>query len=111
MRELSRIVMRSMFRIKVYLRTENRMIGYVGDLSESGLKLLTDDPLDVGAQYALSLRMRGLDGELRATEVDGLCCWSQRGARSGHVESGLRVDVPSSAYSALIRGMRRRGKG
>lgn len=111
MRKLSRIVMRSLFRIKVYLRVENRMIGYVGDLSEGGLKLLTDDALDVGAHYALSLRTRRPDGEISVIEVDGDCRWTMPGLRGEHVESGLVVDKPSAAFTALVRGMygRRRG--
>ncbi|WP_017938269.1 PilZ domain-containing protein [Zestomonas thermotolerans] len=108
MREHSRIVFRSIFRIKVNDRRNDRLIGYVGDISEHGLKLLGDAPVEVGSELQLRLRMRNHDGQMRYAEVDVVCLWSRENPQTGYFEAGLKLQCPSVPFSELVRELRER---
>ena len=110
MREQSRVVFRSVFRMKVSERASGRLVGYVGDISEGGLKILTDDTLDAGTLMRLRLRMRNGDGSIVSVDVDADCLWCRANAKSGYFESGLRIDQPSEAFTSLVETLRKRRK-
>ena len=50
MRQSSRITFRSTFRIKISDRERDTLIGYAGDVSECGMKLLGDSLVEPGSE-------------------------------------------------------------
>lgn len=110
MRQSSRITFRSTFRIKVSDRERDELIGYAGDVSECGMKLLSDILVEPGRELQLRLRMRDRNGDLRQVEVDMVCQWSQENTRTGFFEAGLALVGESLEYVQLIEGMRSRRK-
>lgn len=110
MRQSSRITFRSIFRIKVYRRADNRLIGYAGDVSECGMKLLADHAIEPGSRLELSVQMRDHEGQLRNVHVDMLCQWCQENPRTGHHETGLALQGQAPAYVTLVERIRSRRK-
>jgi hypothetical protein len=110
MRQSSRITFRSTFRIRVSNRERDELIGYAGDVSECGMKLLGDSLVEPGAALKLRLRMRDREGEMRQIDVDMVCQWSQENTRTGFFEAGLALRGESLEYVRLIEGMRNRRK-
>ncbi|MBF8164152.1 PilZ domain-containing protein [Ectopseudomonas hydrolytica] len=110
MRQSSRITFRSTFRIKISDRERDTLIGYAGDVSECGMKLLGDSLVEPGRELKLRLRMRDRDGEMRQVDVDMVCQWSQENSRTGFFEAGLAVLGEAPAYVRLIDGMRNKRK-
>jgi len=106
MREHSRITFRSIFRIKASNRSDDQLIGYVGDLSERGLKLVSDTPFDVGTRLELRLKMRDREGQMQHIDIDATCMWVGENTKSGYFEVGLILDSPSPAFSSLVGRMR-----
>jgi len=106
MRQHSRITFRSIFRIKVSSRPEDRLIGYVRDVSDNGLRLLSDTLLQVDSTMALRLRMRDKEGEMRQVDIDVLCLWARENVQSGHFEAGFVLQQPSAEFTHLVNGMR-----
>ncbi|MDH1264426.1 PilZ domain-containing protein [Pseudomonas sp. GD03944] len=110
MRQHSRITFRSIFRIKVSKRPEDRLIGYVGDVSDNGLRLLSDTLMEVDSIMALRLRMRDKEGEMRQVDIEALCLWARENTRTGHFEAGFVLPEPSAAFTDLVNGMRAKRK-
>lgn len=110
MREESRITFKSIFRIKVRERASARLIGYVGDLSERGMKVITDEAVEVGTEVHWQLRMRKGDGSMLSVDVDGHCLWQALNAKNGHIEAGIRIGQPSAEYTQLVESLRSRRK-
>jgi hypothetical protein len=106
MRQHTRITFRSIFRIKVSDCQTDQLIGYVGDVSESGLRLLSDTPQEVGSCMALRLRMRDREGELRKIDIQVVCLWAQENPKTGHFESGLKLTEDSDEFTRLVSNMR-----
>ncbi|PAU84427.1 PilZ domain-containing protein [Pseudomonas sp. WN033] len=106
MREQSRMVFRSIFRIKVADRDTGRLIGYVGDISEGGFKLLSDEPMELDVPVALQIRLRDGEGKMQMLDVEVICLWCQENIRTGYHESGCSLHQPSEEFARLVEGMR-----
>lgn len=102
MREQSRFNFKSIFRMKASDRSSGRLLGYVGDISLRGLRLLSDEIFDVGTVLELRLRMRNGDGSVTLLDVDGTCLWSREAVRSEYIESGFYIDQPSEEFTRLV---------
>lgn len=109
MRGQSRIIFRAVFRIKVSDRATGELVGYVGDISEKGLRVLSDTPTVAGTVVQWRLRMRRDEG-FQSVDIDGQCLWSRQNAKSGQRESGIQVDLPNEAFAQLVESLRARRK-
>ena len=94
MRQFSRITFRSIFRIKVSTRPDDRLIGYVGDLSDTGQRLLGDALLEVGSEMAL----RDMEGDKRHVDIEVVCLWSRENTKSGYFEAGVTLAKRSNEF-------------
>lgn len=110
MREQSRIVFRSIFRMKVSERASGRLVGYVGDISERGVRILTDEALEQGTLMRLRLRMRNGEGAIVTVDIDAECLWCRANPKSGYFESGAQIGQPSEEFTRFIEGLRKRRK-
>lgn len=110
MRQSSRIPFRSIFRIKIYHREQQELIGYAGDVSECGMKLLTDSEVEPGVVLPLRLQMRDHEGRMRRVDMDMTCQWCLENQRTGHMEVGLALSGESPQYVALVEMIRSRRK-
>ncbi|MDF3933865.1 PilZ domain-containing protein [Pseudomonas citronellolis] len=106
MRQHNRIVFRSMFRIRVLDAASGKLLGYVADLSESGLKIRCDLLLEAESVLELRLRMRDREDRMREAEVRVRCVWSGENAQTGQYEAGLALDQPSVSYNELMTELR-----
>ena len=100
MRQSSRITFRSTFRIKISDRERDTLIGYAGDVSECGMKLLSDALVEPGSMLKLRVRMRDREGNLRQVDVDMVCQWSQENTnRNEPVATGTVMNLDSNSNS------------
>lgn len=93
MRNRSRLQFRSIFRVKVSNPKTNALIGYVGDVSENGLKLLTDTAFEEGASVPLRLRMRVKEDEVLQFDLLVCCRWTGTNAKTGYFEAGFILEM------------------
>jgi len=106
MRYQSRIPFRSIFRVKVCNPKNDQLIGYVGDVSEGGLKLLSDAAVNPDTLLNLRLKMRVRENEILQLDIVVKCKWSRFNAKTGYVESGCILEQPSTEFAALVENMR-----
>lgn len=111
MRGESRIVFKSIFRMKVSDRANGRLVGYVGDISAKGMKLLSDEAIEPGEVMHWRLRMRNSDGSTTLIDVDGEVLWSRMNAQTGYAESGVHIEQPSKEFTQLIKRFSARSRG
>ena len=106
MRHQSRLQFRSMFRVKVSNPTTNALIGYVGDVSENGLRLLSDTPFAEGARLPVRLRMRVKEDETLQFDLDITCMWTGANTKTGYYEAGFMVNNYSPEFTLMVERMR-----
>jgi hypothetical protein len=103
MRRYSRLSFRSMYRVKVLMRDNDYLLGYVADLSETGLRLISDTPQVVDARLPLRLKMRIAEDEILVMDIDAICMWSRESDKTDFFESGFTLTKPSVDYSKLVQ--------
>jgi len=106
MRNQSRLIFRSIFRVKVSNPKNGALIGYVGDVSEFGFKLLSDTEIEPGTLRDLRLRMRLAENELLQIELNACCKWSGVNEKTGYFEAGFILEQPSAEFTALVEKLR-----
>lgn len=106
MRNQSRLQFRSIFRVKVSDPGTNALIGYVGDVSEHGLKVLSDSAFEPGAQVTLRLRMRVKEDEILQFDLNVTCRWSGTNTKTGYFEAGFILEEPSAEFTLMVEKMR-----
>lgn len=106
MRNQSRLIFRSIFRVKVSNPKSGALIGYVGDVSEFGFKLLSDTAIEPGTHRDLRLRMRLAENELLQIDLQASCRWSGVNEKTGYFEAGFILEQPSAEFTSLVEKLR-----
>lgn len=105
MRQHTRVTFRSLFRIKVYDAAKGLLIGYVGDMSESGVRLLSDIAIETGDIRTLRLKMRVREDQMLQIDIQVVCMWSRLNDKTGHFESGFILVGQSAEFSKLVNDL------
>lgn len=102
MRNQSRISFRSLFRIKACNRLSDQLIGYVADVSATGLRLLSDTAMAPDSCTIMRLKMRVREDEVLQLDVSLRCMWSRENQKTGRFESGFVLLEPSAEFTRLV---------
>jgi len=106
MRYQSRLLFRSIFRVKVIDPFTGALIGYVGDVSEHGLRVLSDKPYSQGAYVSLRMRMRLREEETLQFDLFVSCRWTGTNTKTGYFEAGFILERPSDEFTVMVEKMR-----
>lgn len=93
--------------LKVYNRYTDRPIGYLGNVSESGLMLISNVPLLVGPDFELQLKVPAHEGEIQLINLTGSCLWCQEDTTPGFYDSGFMLLQVPVEYEQLVDALRR----
>lgn len=93
--------------LKVYNRYTGRAMGYLGNVSEVGLMLISELPLLVGPVFELQVKIPSIEGETTLINLSAACLWCHEDATPGHYDSGfvLQGDAPVE-YVQLVEALR-----
>ncbi len=104
MRQQSRQQFRSMCHAKVSNPRNGALIGYVGDVSECGLKVLSDAPF-VQDEH-LHMQMRLGEEKVLQFDLDATCKWSGSFTNNGYFEAGFMLEQPSVEFISMVDNLR-----
>ncbi|MBD1550932.1 PilZ domain-containing protein [Pseudomonas typographi] len=97
--------------LKVYNRYTDLPIGYLGNVSEAGLMLISQLPLLVGPDFELQLRVPVRAPEADATaqliNLTASCLWCHEDATPGYYDSGFMLLQAPLEYEQLVQALRR----
>ena len=92
--------------LKVFNRFTGLPIGYLGNVSEDGLMLISDLPLLVGPDYELQLKVPGRAGALHVINLTASCLWCHEDENPGHYDSGFMLLQAPREYDELVSSLR-----
>ncbi|PWB33379.1 pilus assembly protein PilZ [Pseudomonas sp. SDI] len=92
--------------LKVFNRYTDQPIGYLGNVSEDGLMLISDLPLLVGPDFELQLKVPGPAGALHLINLTASCLWCHEDANPGHYDSGFMLLQAPREYEQLVGALR-----
>lgn len=93
--------------LQVSNRYTGKTLGFLGNVSQEGLMLISDLPLLVGAIFALSLQVPAGKGGQRTLNIDAKCLWSREDETPGHFDSGFCLEIAPLEYFELIDALQR----
>lgn len=102
MRQYQRITFRSLFRIKIYEQKTGELVGYVIDVSDSGLRMRSDIAIPPGETRNYRIKTRKNENENIEINIHVNCIWSQENFSTGHIESGFTLLAPNDDYKNLV---------
>lgn len=82
--------------LNVFNRFTDKPLGFIGNLSETGLMLISPYPMMVDARFEMRLKIPGQHGQLRYIDFCASCRWSREDVTPGSFDSGfVFVSAPS----------------
>ncbi|NWB92212.1 PilZ domain-containing protein [Pseudomonas agarici] len=91
--------------LQVFNRFTDKPIGYLGNVSDEGLMLISQLPLLVKADFKLQLKLPGPDDTVQLIDLNGRCLWSHEEATPGYYDSGFALSEPPEAYHKLVSAL------
>lgn len=95
------------FFLKVFNRFTDKPLGYLGNLSDGGLMLISQLPMLVGANFELRLKLPGTDGSPQCIDLTARCLWCREDVTPRCYDSGFILYQPPAEYAALIGTLQR----
>ncbi|MGR3888952.1 PilZ domain-containing protein [Pseudomonas sp. 1152_12] len=91
--------------LQVFNRLTDKPIGFLGNVSEDGLLLISQLPMMVDVDFELCLKIPGADGEFQTIDITATCLWSHEDINPQHYDSGFNVIQASEEYGQLITAL------
>lgn len=93
--------------LKVYNMVTGKPLGYIGNLSENGLMLISRYPMMLDARFEMRLKIPSQHGELRNVDFAGTCLWSREDVTPGSFDSGFSLISPPDDIRRMIDALQR----
>lgn len=90
------------FFLQVFNRLTDKPIGFLGNVSEDGLMLISQLPMMVDVDFELRLKIPAADGTFHPIDLTASCLWSHEDVNPQHYDSGFRVLQAPEEYEQLI---------
>ncbi|QJI30662.1 PilZ domain-containing protein [Pseudomonas sp. ADAK18] len=91
--------------LQVFNRLTDRPIGYLGNVSEEGLMLISHLPMMVDVDFELRLKIPGPEGDVHAVDLTATCLWSHEDINPRHYDSGFSILRAPVEYGQLINAL------
>jgi len=91
--------------LQVFNRVTDKPIGFLGNVSENGLMLISQLPMMVDVDFQLCLKIPVAQGEFQTIDLTATCLWSHEDVNPQQYDSGFTVHQPPEAYGQLINAL------
>ncbi len=92
--------------LKVFNRYTDKPLGYIGNLSEDGLMLISPYPMLRNARFEMRLKVPTQDGQVRHIDLSATCQWSQEDVTPGSYDSGFQLIDPPAEILEMVDALR-----
>ena len=93
--------------LEVFNRFTNKPVGFLGNVSDGGLMLISQLPMLVDADFELRLKLPGSDGCPQLIDLTARCLWCREDVTPNCYDSGFILYQPPAEYTALISALQR----
>lgn len=88
--------------LQVFNRITGHPIGYLGNVSENGLMLISQLPIMVGPDFELQIRVPLKGGGLQFINLTASCLWCHEDQTPGDYDSGFMLLQAPKEYDAFV---------
>ena len=91
--------------LQVFNRITDKPIGYLGNVSENGLMLISSLPMMTEVDFELRLKVPVAQDEFKAIDLTATCLWSHEDVTPQHYDSGFSLLEAPEEYRHLINAL------
>lgn len=77
--------------LRIYDGISSRVIGHAVDISQQGMMLISDEPVDVHEDYRLRMRFPGVAHEQEELIFDAVCRWCRQDDNPAFYVAGFQI--------------------
>ena len=92
-----------------YLRAwdsgNSQMLGHIVDFTSHGLMLISEEPIQIGGEYSLEVRLPDSQGGIKPVSFKAVCRWSGSSNDKSLFDSGFEVLENSSDAIDVMHSM------
>ncbi|WP_077045717.1 PilZ domain-containing protein [Pseudomonas sp. KK4] len=92
--------------LKVFNSVTDKPIGYLGNVSEDGLMLISQLPMMIGADFDLRLKIPAVDGGQQIIELRACCLWCHEDETPRHYDAGFSLLRAPPEYAQLVEALK-----
>jgi len=93
--------------LKVFNRFTDKPLGFLGNVTEDRIMLISQLPLLVGGNFEFRLKLPAHEGDQQFIDLSARCLWSHEDASPHYYDSGFILFKPPAEYASLISALHR----
>ncbi|RON23332.1 pilus assembly protein PilZ [Pseudomonas brassicacearum] len=92
--------------LRVFNSITDKPIGFLGNVSEDGLMLISQLPMMVGVDFDLRLKIPAIEGCQQVIDLRAFCLWCHEDATPHHYDAGFSLQRAPPEYGQLVGALR-----
>jgi len=92
--------------LKVFNSVTDKPIGFLGNVSEDGLMLISQLPMMIGADFDLRLKIPMADGCQQVIDLKACCLWCHEDATPHHYDAGFSLQWAPPEFGQLVEALK-----
>ncbi|KAE9639221.1 PilZ domain-containing protein [Pseudomonas sp. PB106] len=92
--------------LRVFNSVTDKPIGFLGNVSEDGLMLISQLPMMIGVDFNLRLKIPMGDGCQQVVDLTACCLWCHEDATPQHFDAGFILRRPPAEYGQLVQALK-----
>ncbi len=88
--------------LRVFDRETGAVIGHLVDITEKGIMIIRDAPIEVGTVLKLRLRWRSSVGRLQMADFEGECRWCRPDVNPDFYGAGFAISAATTEHVRAI---------
>lgn len=92
--------------LRVFNSVTDKPIGFIGNVSEDGLMLISQLPMMIGAEFKLRLKIPVGDGCQQVIDLTACCLWCHEDATPQHYDAGFSLFRTPPEYGQLVEALK-----
>lgn len=91
--------------LNVFNRHTDKPLGFIGNLSEGGLMLISRYPMMLQERFDMRLKIPGQVGQLRFVDFSAISLWSREDVTPGSYDTGFELITPPAEIMEMIAAL------
>jgi hypothetical protein len=91
--------------LRVFNSVTDRPVGFLGNVSEDGLMLISQLPMMIGVEFHLRLKIPLSDGYPQVIDFTACCLWCHEDATPQHYDAGFSLREAPPEFGQLGRAL------
>ncbi|VVN83033.1 PilZ domain-containing protein [Pseudomonas fluorescens] len=92
--------------LRVFNSVTDKPIGFLGNVSEDGLMLISQLPMMIGADFDLRLKIPMAGGCHQVIDLNACCLWCHEDTTPHHYDAGFCVQQAPPEYGQLVDALK-----